>query len=137
NGDGTGNDLLPGVGWNSGNRGLSESDLRALVDGYNRNLAGTLTPRGGALPRVTLPASFQFGDIFQSYDARLSKGYKFYEDRLTLELIAEVFNLFNISNLSGFNNRLDSDFGQPTSKAGQGFGYGGPRAWQFAGRFKF
>jgi hypothetical protein len=137
NGDGTGNDLLPGFGWNKGNRGTGETDLRALVDAYNRNFAGKTTPRGGVTPAVTLPATFQFGDIFQSYDARLSKSFKFYEDRLTLELIAEVFNLFNISNLNGFENRLDTDFGQPTSKAGQGFGYGGPRAWQFAGRFKF
>jgi len=45
--------------------------------------------------------------------------------------------MFNISNLTGFNSRLDADFGQPTSKAGQGFGFGGPRAWQFAGRIKF
>src|SRR5262249_32654415 len=30
NGDGTGNDLLPGFGWNKGNRGVSESDLRAI-----------------------------------------------------------------------------------------------------------
>jgi len=56
---------------------------------------------------------------------------------LALELIAEVFNMFNISNLSGFNGRLDSSFGQPTAKAGQAFGFGGPRAFQFAGRIKF
>ncbi len=137
NGDGTGNDLLPGFGWNKGNRGLSESDLRAVVDAYNQAFANRTTPRGGTLPLVTLPASYEFGDIFQSYDARLAKSFKFYEEKLNLELIAEVFNLFNISNLAGFNSRLDADFGQPTAKAGQGFGFGGPRAWQFAARIKF
>ncbi len=137
NGDGTGNDLLPGFGWNKGSRGISESDLRALLDAYNQSFAGKTTPRGGTLPAVTLPASFRFGDLFQSYDARLAKSFKFYEDKLALELIAEVFNLFNISNLGGFNGRLDADFGQPTGKAGQGFGFGGPRAWQFAARIKF
>jgi hypothetical protein len=137
NGDGTGNDMLPGFGFNKGNRGVSESDLRALVDAYNQNFAGKTTPRGGTMPTVTLPSSFQFGDIFQSYDARLSKNFKLYQEKLALELIAEVFNMFNISNLGGFSGRLDSNFGQPTAKAGQAFGFGGPRAWQFAGRIKF
>lgn len=135
-GDGTGNDLLPGFGFNQGNRDISESDLRALVDDYNQNLAGRTTPRGGTLPRVTLPASFDFGDIFQSYDLRLSRDFKFTE-QIALELIGEVFNLFNISNLGGFSGRLDADFGQPTGRAGQAFGYGGPRAFQFGAKFKF
>ena len=137
NGDGTGNDLLPGFGFNKGNRGISVSDLRKLVDAYNQNFAGKTTPRGGTMPTVTLPSNYQFGDIFQSYDARLSKNFKLYQEKLALELIAEVFNMFNISNLSGFNGRLDPSFGQPTAKAGQAFGFGGPRAWQFAGRIKF
>ena len=137
NGDGTGNDLLPGFGFNKGNRGVSESDVRALVDAYNQNFAGKTTPRGGTMPTVTLPSDFQFGDIFQSYDARLSRNFKFYQEKLALELIAEVFNMFNISNQGGFSGRLDANFGQATSKAGQAFGFGGPRAWQFAGRIKF
>ena len=137
NGDGTGNDLLPGFGFNKGNRGISVSDLRRLVDAYNQNFAGKTTPRGGTMPTVTLPSNYQFGDIFQSYDARLSKNFKLYQEKLALELIAEVFNMFNISNKTGFSNRLDSSFGQATSKAGQAFGFGGPRAWQFAGRIKF
>ncbi len=136
NGDGTNNDLLPGFGWNQGNRDLSVSDLQALVDAYNTNFAGKVAPRGGTFPRVTLPSSFDFGDMFQSYDASLSKLFT-YRDRYSLELIAQVFNLFNISNLAGYSGRLDANFGQPTSKAGQAFGFGGSRAWQFAARFKF
>jgi hypothetical protein len=98
-----------------------------------------------------LPESFRFGDIFQSYDLRLARDFKFGE-QVALELVAEVFNLFNISNLTGFNGQLNftevrnpdgtitrvpNDFGQPTSKAGQAFGFGGPRAFQFGAKFKF
>ena len=136
NGDGTNNDLLPGFGWNQGNRDLNESDLQALVDAYNQTMAGTPAPRGGTFPTITLPANYSFGDMFQSYDARLSKLFK-YRERMSMELIAEVFNLFNTSNLTNFNYFLNDTFGQPTAKAGQGFGFGGPRAWQFAARFKF
>jgi hypothetical protein len=56
---------------------------------------------------------------------------------MSLELIGEVFNMFNIANLTNFSERLDSNFGQATNRVGQGFGSGGPRAFQFAARFKF
>jgi len=136
--DGTNNDnlLLPGFGWNQGNRSISESDLQGLVDAYNQNIAGTLTPSGDIFPSVSLPSSFSFGDISQSYDARLSKLFK-YRESMSLELIGEVFNLFNISNLTNYNPILNETFGQPTARVGQGFGFGGPRAFQFAARFKF
>jgi hypothetical protein len=137
NGDGTNNDLLPGFRWNQGNRDISESDLRALADAYNTNFAGKTAPRGGTFPTVNLPASFAFGDAFQTYDVRFSKNIQLFREKYKLELIATVFNIFNVSNLQGFNGRLNDSFGQPTAKAGQAFGYGGPRAWEFAARFKF
>jgi Carboxypeptidase regulatory-like domain len=139
NSDGTNNDnlLLPGFGWNQGNRDISESELQGLVDAYNMNIAGTMTPSGDIYPVVSLPSSFGFGDLFQSYDARLSKIFK-YRERMSLELIGEVFNMFNISNLTNFDPTLNNNtFGQATARAGQGFGFGGPRAFQFAARFKF
>ncbi|HMX28982.1 MAG TPA: hypothetical protein PKC13_25580, partial [Blastocatellia bacterium] len=136
NGDGTNNDLLPGLQFNQGNRGINEKELRTLVDNYNKLYAGQPAPRGGTYPTVTLPASFKFGDIFQTEDLRLSKEFTVYE-RLKLELIGEVFNLFNISNLGGYGQTLDTNYGQPTSKAGQAFSIGGPRAVQFAARLRF
>jgi len=136
NGDGTNNDLLPGLQWNQGNRGISESELRTLVDNYNKLYAGKAAPRGGTYPTVTLPSKFQFGDIFQTEDLRLSKEFTLHE-KLKLEVIGEVFNVFNISNLGGYGQTLDSNFGQPTSKAGQAFSIGGPRAVQFAARLRF
>ncbi len=55
----------------------------------------------------------------------------------TLSIIGEVFNLFNIANVSGYNNMLNQvNYGQPSARAGQVFGSGGPRAFQFATRLQ-
>src|SRR5713226_9197304 len=63
-------------------------------------------------------------------DLRLSRVFVF-GARWRLTLIAEVFNLFNIANLSGCGGDLLSPgFGQPTNRATQVFGSGGPRAFQ-------
>ena len=100
----------------------------------------------------------RFGDNFSSLDLRVSKVFKVGE-RFTIEPIAEVFNLFNMTNVlgvsnvnySGFQNVLvrdlegsrgagffqSSSFGQPVSTAGGVFGSGGPRAFQFAARVTF
>jgi hypothetical protein len=53
--------------------------------------------------------------------------------------MAEAFNLFNIANLSGYGNGLvqTAAFGQPTVRAAQIFGSGGPRAFQFGARLSF
>jgi len=52
--------------------------------------------------------------------------------------IGEVFNIFNIANLSGYSGDLSSaTFGQPTSRASNVFGSGGPCAFQFALRLSF
>ncbi|MEY3283643.1 MAG: hypothetical protein RIR86_1656, partial [Acidobacteriota bacterium] len=137
NGDGTNNDFLPGVGWNELNRGINASELRSLVDQYNASFAGKAAPRGGLLPRVTLPNDFSFSDSFQSHDVRVAKEFNIIKDRLKFELIGEVFNLFNISNLGGFSGLLDAGFGQATNKANPILGIGGPRIIQVAGKIKF
>ncbi len=136
NGDGTNGDFLPGLKWNSLGRGVSKDDLVKLVANYNTTLAGKVAPRGGTFPTITLPASFEFGDIFQSHDIRLSKDFKFGE-KVTFELVGEVFNIFNLSNKSGYSGSIDTGFGLPTSKANPIFGVGGPRIFQIGGRLKF
>ncbi|HVZ19356.1 MAG TPA: hypothetical protein VG897_19715, partial [Terriglobales bacterium] len=138
NGDGTINDLLPGTKWNELNRGMSEDDLRRLVDEYNSRSAGNRTPTGQVMPRVNLPASFEFADTFFSTDVRLGKLIRF-DERYELNVFGEVFNIFNIANLTGYSTDLlqTAAFGQPASRTTQVFGSGGPRAFQLAARFSF
>ncbi len=137
NGDGTRGDLLPGTKVNQFNRGLGKEDLRRLVDEFNRNYAGKKDALGGDIRSITLPANFEFGDRLLTHDLRLSRDFVFGE-RWRLTLIGEVFNLFNIANLSGHSgNLLAPGFGQPTSRVTQVFGSGGPRAFQLAARVSF
>ncbi|HEX5883794.1 MAG TPA: hypothetical protein VFY67_04550, partial [Pyrinomonadaceae bacterium] len=89
----------------------------------------------------------KLGDSFSSLDLRVSKVFRL-GDRWAIEPIAEVFNLFNVTNVlgvsnvnySGFNNVLVRDgasFGEAVTTAGGVFGSGGPRAFQFAARVTF
>jgi hypothetical protein len=138
NGDGTTNDLLPGIGWNELNRGAGTDDLRASVQSFNSTVAGGRTPTGQLIPAVTLPNQFGLADRFFSVDFRLGKIVRFGE-RYELNVFAEVFNTLNVANLTGYGtNVLDpSSFGQPSSRITQVFGPGGPRAFQLGGRFSF
>jgi len=52
-------------------------------------------------------------------------------------MLGEVFNIFNVSNLSNFNFNLTGPFGKPNQRVGQTFGSGGPRAFQLAARLSF
>ena len=137
NGDGTLGDLLPGTTVNEFNRGLGKTDLRHLVDLFNRTYAGKTDSHGTSIPLVTLPAHFEFSDPLVTQDMRLSRNFPLGE-HLRLALIGEVFNLFNIANLSGRSgNLLSRSFGQPKSRLTQVFGSGGPRAFQLAARINF
>ncbi|MFB3813011.1 MAG: hypothetical protein ACE14L_02785 [Terriglobales bacterium] len=80
----------------------------------------------------------------------MTKGIKITE-RHQFEVIAETFNLFNITNIRGFNRNNyfgfdttlgtvsspNANFNKPTNTAGGFFGSGGPRAFQFALRYSF
>jgi hypothetical protein len=144
------------------------ADLNKAIDRWN-----TLPSCGNAVPapfpcnpdphpagspaRVLLAhtdPSQTFGDPFNSLDLRLIKRLEITE-RQNLKFIAEVFNVFNITNIrgffntnySGFNNVIStvdpakpgvlSPVGKPISTAGGFFGSGGPRAFQFAVRYAF
>lgn len=112
----------------------------------------------GGQPLPLVSDNARFNDNFSSFDLRLSKAFKIGE-HIKIEPLAEVFNLFNVtnvlgfskSNYSGFSNVLVRDsndptnagflrsasFGQPVTTAGGVFGSGGPRAFQFAARVTF
>lgn len=136
NGDGTFGDTLPGLRIGTLGRDFGKSDLFRLVNNYNANFAGKPDGQGATIPPLVLPARFEFGDDFWSQDIRLTKSVKLSE-RLQLQGFFEMFNIFNIANLTGFSSTIGSSFGQPTARVGQAFGTGGPRAIQFGGRFSF
>jgi hypothetical protein len=142
-GDGTTNEPLPGIPINRLNRGYGKEDLAQAVAQFNQTYAGKPDALGKPIPELILPPSYRLGDNFSSQDVRLSKKFTFNE-RYIFSVFVEGFNVLNIANLGGFNGTLDQvrpnqtfAFGQPTSRAGQVFGSGGPRAFQLGGRFQF
>jgi hypothetical protein len=153
-GDGMSRTLLPGATkHNTLGRDLDESELRELIEKYNADVEARTrtivngdgsttvirprTPFNQVINPIALPEKFSNGDSFITQDFRLSRKVDFGEDR-ALTLIAEVFNLFNVANLTGYGNILNQmNYGQPSARAGQVFGSGGPRAFQFAARFQF
>jgi len=143
-GDGTTSQPLPGLSFNCLNRGCGKSDLQSAVASWNQTFAGTKDALGKTIPAVILPSNFSLGDNFNSQDVRLTKTFKYHE-RYRASIFVEGFNIFNVANLGGFSSNLDQvtptnqtfTFGQPTSRAGQVFGSGGPRAFQIGARVQF
>lgn len=129
---------LPGTQVNGFGRDITTAELANMVFQYNTTLAGKTTPRNQLYPTITLPAKFESGDSFISQDFRLTRVIKF-KERAEIQLIGEVFNIFNIANQAGFSSDLRNPtaFGQASSYATGVFGTGGPRAFQLAARFQF
>jgi hypothetical protein len=144
NGDGTTTTPIPGVAINTLNRGSDRDDLAAAVAAWNQTYpAGSRDARGQAIPQLILPSNFGFGDAFSTQDVRLTKNFTWGE-RYQISVFGELFNMFNIANLSGFNYNLDTvrtpqtfGFGQPTQRITQVFGSGGSRALQLGVRVSF
>ena len=153
-GDGSENEPIPGVdGYNCFNRGCGKSDLAAAVQNWNSRFYPNGPPvkqadfkldaRGQNIPFLTLPANYEFGDWFNSQDIRLTKKFT-WKEHYTLAVFGEMFNVFNVANLSGYNFTINSvgpdgksAFGQPTQRQTQVFGSGGPRALQLGARISF
>jgi hypothetical protein len=130
---------LPGLGFNCLNAGCGKSQLASAVATYNSTVAGTEEPNlQGKYPTISLPANYELGEGGQSQDLRLTKTFT-YKERYKASAFVEMFNVFNVSNLSGysFNLAQTSTFGQPTQRTGQVFGSGGPRAVQIGARVSF
>jgi outer membrane receptor protein involved in Fe transport len=128
-----------------------------------RELNGALRGinEGGGIdgqPLPLVPDDARFNDHFNALDLRLSRSFAL-PGAARAELLVEVFNLFNVTNVlgvtsrnySGYSNALVRDssdpsnpgylrssrFGTPVSTAGGVFGSGGPRALQLGGRITF
>jgi hypothetical protein len=137
---------LPGLPYDCLGISCSKSDLAKAVASFNTTYAGTKDSKGNVVPTLVLPTDYQFGDPTFSQDFRLTKVFTI-KERWHFNVFGEVFNAFNIANLSGYAFNLDTQaapgkpqtftFGQPTSRIGQVFGSGGPRAFQVGARFSF
>jgi hypothetical protein len=145
------NTRLPNIRRNALGREIrTVGDLNAAIREFNAlpGCGGGAVPcnPGQIVPEITsLDSDTRFGDSFSALDLRLTKDFSLTE-RHHLQFITEVFNLFNItnfrgterSNYSGFNNTITSaQFNTPFRTAGGFFGSGGPRAFQFALRYRF
>lgn len=135
----TGGSPIPGLGYNQLGVNDGKGALIAAVNAFNQTYAGTTTSTGLVAP-IVLPSTWSLPRSFNSQDIRVTKVFKLGTERAKLSLIGECFNVFNIANLGGYSYNLTSNgagFGVPTSASSNVFGSGGPRAFQFAGRFTF
>ena len=174
-GDGIIEDPLPGTNRGSFGRDVPDgSALNGLITAYNSQVTGgTLTPAGTALVTAglftaaqlrALGATFNNGtpvdlappdqvglDWFSTTDVRVSKVFAI-KERVKIQPMVEVFNLFNFANYDPPGNRLSSFLsGAPGSINGTtpfnrsnryGLGSGSfapgiPRAFQFGVRVDF
>ncbi len=152
---------LPGTGPGDIGRSVNSiGELNELISAYNatrRQLAARIEggvpvdPLGTELRELALlPNDTPIGgDSVISQDIRFTKTFRFSEAK-RLDFIAEVFNLFNVANLTSINDFIiparedveaDPNFEFTTFRSTQRttstFGTGGPRAWQFALKFTF
>ncbi len=146
---------IPGITYGGLNAGTSDASLAAAVANFNTSVHGSINSQGAAVTNyVTLPEHYSFGAPTIAQDFRLTKVFNF-KERYHFNVFVEMFNAFNISNLTGYSLTLDNattpnavcqqgstagqscSFGQPTARQGQTFGSAGPRAVQLGARFTF
>jgi len=154
----TGSGPIPGVSYTCFNLGCGKSNLATAVAAFNSTYPGTKAPNGTTIPTYVLPPDYQFGDPTFAQDFRLTKTFAV-KERYRFLVMFEVFNAFNIANLTAYSFNLDTlkagsqltapgsafttcgtqtyAFGQPTQRSSQIFLSGGPRAEQVAARFTF
>lgn len=172
-GDGTVQDPLPGTRRGSFGRDIDVNGLNQLLTNFNGQVASGFTPAAQALINAglftpdqlrSLGATFNAGspiplapanqvelDAFSTTDVRVSKVISIGE-RLRIEPMVEVFNLFNIGNYDPPGNRLSNILsgasgsingttpGTRSNRYGLGsgsFAPGLPRAFQFGIRVEF
>lgn len=160
---GTFNSYLPGTGPGSLGRDIrTVGELNDIITAYNNSIptlgeACATSPTGRCdsnnpfyrdpLTRLALlPADQPIGgDSIISQDLRVTKTFNITES-VKLDLIGEVFNLFNIANQTGVADFVLPDEGtppdqitflRPSQRSTSVFGTGGPRAFQFAAKFRF
>ena len=128
--------------------------LNALIDRWNAlpSCPGAYPCNAGG-PIARVPSGDNYYSPFSSLDLRLRKDIRL-QERMTLSLIGEGFNMLNEVNVRGTSNSnfagrnisisplsatapVQPNFYQADTIAGGFFGSGGPRAFQFAARLEF
>jgi hypothetical protein len=123
-GDGTTGDPLPGTNVGSFGRGVSAGSLNTVINGFNSNVAGTLTPAGQVLvsnglftpaqlsalgavvqPIQPAPAGNVGLSPLKTLDAKVSWAYRVSE-RFTIEPSVSAFNALNFANFDPPNQKL-------------------------------
>ncbi len=130
------------------------AQLNAAIDVWNSlpvcsgpNQVPCLPLNSSGLP-ITLShvdPTLKFGHDFNTFDLGVSRSFSLAHET-SLKFEAQVFNLFNVTNIRGTNNKNYSgylnditspQFNKPLQVAGGFFGQGGPRIFQFALRYAF
>ena len=136
----------------------SLSKLNEIISNYNANRKSFAARIEGGVPvdpygtelreLAQLPEGTRMGgDSVLSQDIRLTKSFRMKES-VHLDLIGEVFNLFNVANLTNTATNVipakddisgPADFVtyKPTQRTTNIFGTGGARAFQFGLKFTF
>lgn len=148
------NEPLPGLAYGCLAASCGKAALQAAVNAYNSSIVGTKNAQGATITSsIILPQNYEFGDPTLTQDFRLTKVFTV-KERYRFTILGEMFNAFNIANLSGYSFSLDTgkagsvcqqggqagiscNFGQPTQRVNQTFGSAGPRAVQVGARFSF
>ncbi|HLH40110.1 MAG TPA: carboxypeptidase regulatory-like domain-containing protein [Bryobacteraceae bacterium] len=148
------NEPLPGLAYGCLAASCGKDSLQAAVNAYNSSIVGTKNAQGAPITSsIILPQNYEFGDPTLTQDFRLTKVFTV-KERYRFTILGEMFNAFNIANLSGYSFSLDTgkagsvcqqggqagiscNFGQPTQRVNQTFGSAGPRAVQVGARFSF
>jgi hypothetical protein len=129
---------LPGGGFNQFDVNQGKGDLANLVNQFNQNYAGKSDPLGHPIPFLTLPSNYAFPRPFTSQDIRVTKAFRLHGERVRLAVFGECFNVFNIANLTFYNEVLNEPgFGEASQRTSNIFGTGGPRAFQLGSRLTF
>jgi hypothetical protein len=126
-GDGVTRDPLPGTGSGSFGRDVNVTRLNNLITKFNGSVANGFTPAAQALINaglftpeqlIALKGTINHGgaislapsnqvnvDSFINTDVRVSKTFSF-KERVKIEPMVEIFNLFNVANYDTPGNRL-------------------------------
>src|SRR5258708_31143882 len=99
---------IPGIPYNGFNRGYGKDDLAKAGAAWNAKYpAGSVDARGQAIPQLVLPPHYSLGHAFNSQDIRLTKSFMLHE-RYKVSVFGEMFNVFNIANLGGYQGNLNT-----------------------------